>query len=136
MKIVLYYHVSKSDINRVMEIVKETGCVIDNTLSNEDIMNDLNNIYFVYEKEKKIYKFNRYDTLFIEKVEHALQTNPYYHYPGNNYEGPFMIYDLDDRFLDQYTIKKLSLYKETVEIEKDSIIEKLYADLEYQKNNK
>ena len=109
-----------------MEVVKCVGIIIDKvSISKEDIQNDIDHIYL--EHKNVLYKFNRYDPLFIKKTEEAIITNPYSHCPGINYEGPLDISIIDDRFTNTkyYTITKQK-HRENIDINSDLIIDDLY----------
>jgi hypothetical protein len=126
MKLVIYYYRDKKEYERVMEVVKCVGIIVNNNDINQDyIKNDIDNIYINY--KNILYKFNRYDTLFINKVEEAIQKNPYSHCPGINYEGHLHIFNIDDRFTNKkyYTITK-NQKNDHIDINTNLIIDDLY----------
>ena len=126
MKFVIYYYRNNNEFERVMEIIKNVGVVVDKSnITPDDIKNDNDTIYMEY--RNIIYKFNRYDPIFIEKVEESIRTNPYSHFPGINYEGHLIIFKIDARFTNKkyYTITKHSRFEDIV-IHTDLIIDDLY----------
>ena len=127
MKVVLYSYNSKHEFIRIMEKVKSVGIIIDEQLSDTDMIADNDHIYIKY--QNILYKFNRYDQQFINKVEEAINENPYKHCPGINYEGHLYISNIDDRFTNRkyYTITKYRNH-ELLNIHKDLIIDDLYLN--------
>ena len=131
MKLVIYNYKTKNEFERVMEVVKDIGIIINkNDINNDtdtlnDTLTDTDNIYLEY--KNILYKFNRYDLLFIEKVEEAIRKNPYAHCPGINYEGHLFVLNIDDRFTNKkyYTITKHKNF-ENISIHNDLIIDDLY----------
>ena len=131
MKVVIYCYKTKQEFERVMNIVKNVGTIIEDKNKNnlhDYIQNDIDNIYIEY--KNILYKFNRYDPIFIEKVEEAIRTNPYSHSPGITYEGHLCIFEIDDRFTNKkyYTITK-NLKFENIEIHTELIIDDLYNNV-------
>lgn len=122
MKLVIYYHqyASTEDFVRSMEIIKSLGEIV------KTVDDDPDYIYVKYNKQ--IYKFNRYDKNFILRVEQIYNENLFKNCPGINYEGPFFICDVDDRFKNKkyYDIDVTKRNKESLTILKDVIIEDLY----------
>ena len=117
-----------NEVKRVMEIVKSTGTILDNA---GDIYfvnkNDLDHIYIEY--NKLLYKFNRYDKQFIEKVEESIDQDPYKNWKGINYKGHLIIGHIDDRFTSPryYEIRKIGVHcVDKLEIRTDLIIDDLY----------
>jgi len=112
-----YY--DRDEFIRIMKIVKWCGEIVSEP--------DDNDIDYIYVQCKyNIYKFNRYNKLFIEKVEEAINSCSYY-----QYEGLLNIVNIDDRFTDTkyYTISCKFNSKITIDylsIEKDKIINDLY----------
>ncbi len=109
----------------IMEVVKDTGEIIQDKELNETSHNKDDYIYIEY--QGKIFKFNRYDEYFIAKVEEAQELNPY----KNMYDGVWghlHVAEIDDRFSNKkyYQIKKIKKNQEFVEILHDKIIEDLY----------
>ena len=92
-KVVIYWwgpSVTRTENNRIMDIVKTCGTVV------EDMDNDIDHYLYVPwqsggKGEITIYAFNRYDPEFIAKVEEAIATNPHKHCPGLNYEGHLFV---------------------------------------------
>lgn len=126
MKLVYYFdfYLNKNDFKKIMEIVKDAGEIAD-TLTKPD--NDQDYIYIEY--QEKIFKFNRYDDYFIQKIEKLQELNPYKGYPDGEW-GFFHIYEIDDRFSDKkyYHIKNIKKNQEYVVVFKDLIIEDLYNE--------
>ena len=126
MKAVICFVKEKGEFNRVMKIVEHFGEIVDESITNDEIKNDNNNLYIPY--KNVLYKFNRFNSEFINAVEEAIKSSPYL-----QYEGPLHIINIDDRFTNSkyYTIKKMIVSKksnifETFEVNKDLIIEDLY----------
>lgn len=131
MKVVIYSYRSKPEFERVMNIVKDVGTIIEDKNKNslpDYMQNDIDNMYIEY--QNILYKFNRYDPIFIEKVEEAIRTNPYSHCHGMTYEGHLFVFEIDDRFTNTkyYTITK-NLKFENIEIHTDLIIDDLYNNV-------
>lgn len=116
---------NKEEFERIMEIVKDTGVIV----SSGNVL-DINNIYLKYKNQ--IYKFNRYDIIFVNKVELAIIQHPCIHYPGNVYDGPLHICNIDDRFTDTkyYSIERDSKMNETLNIYNNLIVDDLYNEVE------
>ena len=153
LKVVLYgYTSNKEEFARIIEIVKDTAIEI-TQLDTSNIENKIQQIqqiqttysdnkYIIIDHHKskhnhKIYVFNRYNENFIKAVEHAMDTNPWKHVPGLNWEGQFIIQTIDDRFTDPkyYTIDVrkrgsfntlINAFDEYLNIHKDKIIDDLY----------
>jgi hypothetical protein len=118
----------QNEVNRVMETVKSTGTIVDNkngiTFTH---VNDIDHIYIEY--NKLLYKFNRYDQNFIEKVEESIQQDPYKNCRGISYKGNLIIAHVDERFTHPkyYKISKCGAhYIDKLEINTDLIIDDLY----------
>ena len=78
--------------------------------------------------DSKIYKFDRFDSYFIQKVEESIKSDPFYHYPGLT-SRVFHIKEIDDRFSDEkyYTIHRKNIRSpEHIQIHTDLIINDLY----------
>ena len=86
MKVVTYKYQDRREFERVMEIVKNAGII---TNSNDPDKN-LDDFIFI-EYNGQLYKFNRYDNKFIEKVEEAIRTNPFAHCPLSIVHCPLSI---------------------------------------------
>ena len=94
MKIVINSYQTKNGFESVMEFVKNVGTIINESdITAEYIHNDLDNIYINY--KKVLYKFNRYERQFIQKVEDAMDANPFKDCPGINYEGHLFVFNVD-----------------------------------------
>ena len=153
MKVVLYgYTSNKNEFERIMEIVKDSAIetIMLDTTNEENKKNQIQQIQTTYSDNKyiivdhnkskhnhKIYVFNRYNDNFIKAVENAIDTNPWKHVPGLNWEGQFIIQTVDDRFIDPkyYTIEvrkrgsfntSINAFDECLNIHKDKIIDDLY----------
>lgn len=117
-----------NEVKRVMEIVKSTGTIVDNTGDIYFIINsDVDHIYIEY--NKLLYKFNRYDPKFIEKVEESIDQDPYKNCRGIDYKGNLIIGSIDDRFTNPryYEIRKYGVhFVDKLEIYTDLIIDDLY----------
>ena len=126
MKAVICFVKEKSEFIRVMKLVEHFGEIVYESITNDEIKNDNDNLYVPY--KNALYKFNRFNDKFINTVEEAIKSSPYL-----QYEGPLHIINIDDRFTNSkyYTIKKMIVSKkshilESFEINKDLIIEDLY----------
>lgn len=153
MKVVLYgYTSNKNEFERIMEIVKDSAIetIMLDTTNEENKKNQIQQIQTTYSDNKyiivdhnkskhdsKIYVFDRYNDNFIKAVEHAMDTNPWKHVPGLNWEGQFIIQTIDDRFTNPkyYTIEvrkrgsfntSINAFDECLNIHKDKIIDDLY----------
>jgi hypothetical protein len=125
---VAYFNVqfSGEEKHRVMNIVlKNEKNVIDNEEYNKQ-----NDDYMYINYKNKFYKINRYDKTVIEKIEHAMNTNPFKHVPGLNWEGCFHIYNIDDRFTNKkyYQITRYH-NNESIIILTNKIIDDLYSNV-------
>lgn len=122
MKLVIHsnQYCSLNEFDRIMELVKSTGQIV------SEITNDIDYIFIEY--KRLIYKFNRYDDNFINKVEQAIETNPYNYTVVNKYLGHLHICEIDDRFTDKkyYKIDNRIRYDERLEIFNNLIIDDLY----------
>jgi hypothetical protein len=152
MKVVIYGETfNREEFARIIEIVKDT-CVFQlklDTQNSENKRNQLNQLQTEYFDSKYIiihhhktkytdnaYVFDRFNELFIQAVKNAIETNPFKHVPGLNYEGQFIIQEIDDRFTDSkyYTIevnkrndsKYFNSYSEYLKINYNQIIDDLY----------
>ena len=126
MKAVICFVKEKGEFNRVMKLVEHFGEIVDENITNDEIKNDNNSLYIPY--KNVLYKFNRFNSEFINAVENAIKSSPFL-----QYEGPLHIINIDDRFSNPkyYTIKKMIVSKkshilESFEVNKDLIIEDLY----------
>lgn len=151
MKLVIYgYTSNQKEFTRIMEIVKNTAIsnIQLDTQNAEIRQNHLNQIQLEFSDNKyiiinwhkskhsdNVYIFDRFNEAFIQAVEQAIETNPWKHVPGINYEGQFIVQEIDDRFIDPkyYTIEcrkrnllHLNNYDEFLKINKDQIIDDLY----------
>lgn len=153
MKVILYgYTSNKNEFGRIMEIVKDSAIetIMLDTTNEENKKNQIQQIQTTYSDNKyiivdhnkskhdrKIYVFDRYNDNFIKAVEHAMDTNPWKHVPGLNWEGQFIIQTIDDRFTNPkyYTIEvrkrgsfntSINAFDECLNIHKDKIIDDLY----------
>ncbi len=128
MKIVVYiytHHESNIDeYNKLMNILCTDDKIVEKIDTNED--NHIDYIYLNY--NEKIYKFNRYDKLFIKIVQETIGNNLY-----RKYKGPLWILEIDNRFtnkkyyrINQERCSQNLLCSEYVEMLKDLIINDLY----------
>lgn len=111
--------------HRVMDIVlKNEKNVID-----KEEYNKKNDDYMYINYKKTFYKINRYDKTVIEKIEHAMVSNPFKHAPGLNWEGCFHICNIDDRFTNKqyYQINRYN-NNESIIILTNKIIDDLYLN--------
>lgn len=117
------WQVPSSTFRDILEIVLCTSKQID---PNEKLISNENFIYIKY--NERVYKFDRYDPDFIEKVEQSRELNPYKYYPEEDSWGVFHIFEMDPRFQDKryYNIKRNGRNQEFIEIDKDKIIEDMY----------
>jgi len=109
---------------RIMNIVKCAGYIV-----TEDSNIHLNGDDYIHiDYDDKTYVFNRYDQFFINKVEEAIESNPYKHMPGASYEGHLTIEHVDDRFTRKkyYSIEKHGPHHEELIIHHELIVEDLY----------
>lgn len=124
MKIVYQFrfYCDKNIFEKIMKVIEPAGKVCDNF----EKMDDLDFIYIEY--QDKIYKFNRYDSYFISKVEDVNELNPYKNFPDGENWSFLHITEIDDRFSNKkyYKIKKIKKNQEFIEILNDKIIEDLY----------
>jgi hypothetical protein len=153
MKLVLYCYTSnQNEFIRIIEIVKNTAIEVvqldtsnveNKTQQIQQIQtNYFDNKYIVFDHHKskhdhKVYVFDRFNENFIKAVEHAIDTNPFKHVPGINWEGQFIVQNIDDRFTDPkyYNIEvrkrgsfntSINAFGEYLQINKDKIIDDLY----------
>ena len=112
MKLVILYYQVKSEFERVMEIIKNIGNIVEKSAIK-------NNDDYIYAEYKNIlYEFNRYDQKLIEEIEKSFETNPYKHCPNYMIENSFNVIDMDDYFTNKkylYTINKIGRNKEHFE---------------------
>jgi hypothetical protein len=135
-----------------MEIVKQTA-ILELKLDIQDAeirKNQLTQLRAEYSDNKyiiinwhkskhvdNVYVFDRFNKSFIQAVEQAIETNPFKHVPGINYEGQFIVQEIDDRFIDPkyYNIEVrkrgsfntlINAFDEYLQINKDKIIDDLY----------
>ena len=120
MKAVICFVKEKGEFIRVMKLVEHFGEIVDENITNDEIKNDNNSLYIPY--KNVLYKFNRFNSEFINAVENAIKSSPFL-----QYEGPLHIINIDNRFTNPkyFTITKNFRY-ETFELNKDLIIEDLY----------
>ena len=126
MKAVISVIRTKEEFIRVMRRVEHLGIVLDMDPTLSEVKEDVAHIFIRH--QKKIYKFNRFDPLFIKAVEDAIASSPYL-----QYEGPLDIVNIDERFthpryykINKMCDNKLSFITETFAVNKDQIIDDLY----------
>lgn len=140
MKLVIYQYTSnKNEFARIMKIVEDQSfcCMTQHIAKSEQSDHFPESTFIKIEYNSDIYIFDRFNQSFIQAVEQAIETNPFKHVPGLNYEGQFIIQEIDDRFFNPkyYTIKVnkksnsdkyINYYSEFLEINYNQIIDDLY----------
>ncbi len=143
MKFVYYGNSSKAELMRVMNLVLPYSTKLESTLlcrlvwshdthlesarlgEVKKMLDDTKHIYICY--DGALYSFDRYNADFIAAVEQDIAASP-----NTNNEQPFRIFNKDPRFkFDKYyNIIRHNDRTESVELNKDLIIDELCDDLE------
>lgn len=142
MKFVYYYgNSSKAELMRVMNLVLPYSTKLESTLlcrlvwshgtdlestrlgEVKKMLDNTKHIYICY--DGVLYSFNRYDADFIAAVEQDIAASP-----DTNNKQPFRVFNKDPRFKEDkyYNIIRHNDRTESVEINKDLIIDELYDD--------